>query len=215
MPSYRYAYFHGFGSSPKAHKGLELRTRYKSRDVDLWLPDLNRPSFGRLSQRAMLRYLEEVDGGKGPTWRIIGSSLGGWLAAAFAEKHPDRVDALVLLCPGFGLAKRWGTIMGPEAMKEWGEKGELPIPNGAGELIPVHFGFFLEAQEMPPAPRVSCPTLIIHGSRDETVPAESSRRYAGPRAHIRLIEVDDDHSLHASIDVIDMESWRHFERTSS
>ncbi|WP_069999030.1 alpha/beta fold hydrolase [Cellulosilyticum sp. I15G10I2] len=30
---------------------------------------------------------------------VIGASLGGWLAAKFAIRYPDKIDKLVLLCP--------------------------------------------------------------------------------------------------------------------
>lgn len=46
--------------------------------------------------------------------------------------------------------------------------------------------------------------------RDEVVPIASSRRYAAGRDHVRLVEVDDDHSLLASLDVIDRESLAFF-----
>ena len=214
MPLYRYAYFHGFGSSHASKKGLALRASYAKRGVDLWLPDLNRPSFAKLSHGAMLAYLERVDeeGRDDGPWRIIGSSLGGWLAAWFAERRPKSVDALVLLCPGFGLAKRWPALVGEAGMAQWESQGELSMQDGAGEQVPVHYQFYREACEVPAVPKVSCPTLIVHGSRDEVVPVEHSRRYVGPREHLRLIEVDDDHSLMQSVERIDLESWRHFER---
>ena len=45
------------------------------------------------------------------------------------------------------------------------------------------------------------PVSIVHGSGDDVVPPENSRRLAaaGDPADVRLIEVDDDHSLHASV----------------
>ena len=45
------------------------------------------------------------------------------------------------------------------------------------------------------------PVWIAHGSGDDVVPPEHSRRLAaaGDPALVRLIEVEDDHSLHASV----------------
>ena len=36
-------------------------------------------------------------------------------------------------------------------------------------------------------PEVDCPTLIVHGTRDEVVPIEGSRAYAASRANVRLV----------------------------
>jgi len=45
------------------------------------------------------------------------------------------------------------------------------------------------------------PTTIVHGRHDEVIPIEASRRFA--RDHgARLVEVEDDHTLARSLDVI-------------
>jgi pimeloyl-ACP methyl ester carboxylesterase len=47
------------------------------------------------------------------------------------------------------------------------------------------------------------PTVILHGLRDDVVPIDVSRRYrdrSGP--HVELLEVDDDHRLHGTLDQI-------------
>ena len=51
--------------------------------------------------------------------------------------------------------------------------------------------------ELPPG----VPVWIVHGRGDDVVPPEHSRRLAaaGDPASVRLVEVDDDHSLHASV----------------
>ena len=53
------------------------------------------------------------------------------------------------------------------------------------------------------------PVWIVHGSGDDVVPPEHSRRLAavGDPAHVRLIEVDDDHSLHASVEDGSFVNW--------
>ncbi|MEW6128082.1 MAG: alpha/beta fold hydrolase [Acidobacteriota bacterium] len=43
---------------------------------------------------------------------IVGNSLGGWVAAAFAEAHPERVEKLVLV----GAAGYWPKIKGVEEL---------------------------------------------------------------------------------------------------
>ena len=53
------------------------------------------------------------------------------------------------------------------------------------------------------------PVWIVHGSGDDLVPPEHSRRLAaaGDRELIRLIEVDDDHSLRASVENGSLVDW--------
>jgi pimeloyl-ACP methyl ester carboxylesterase len=46
--------------------------------------------------------------------------------------------------------------------------------------------------------RCPAPTIVVHGRRDEVIPIESSRQFAHEQGS-ELIEVDDDHSLAASL----------------
>jgi pimeloyl-ACP methyl ester carboxylesterase len=204
-PERCFAYLHGFASSPKSKKGLALKERFAARGLALELPDLNQPSFEGLSHDACLGALDAMDRARAKEtamrWSFIGSSFGGWLAARWAELHPDRVERLVLLCPGFDLAQRWPEILGSAQMAKWGAEGELYMEDATGVYAPVHYGFYIEALRQPGRPTVACPTLLIHGTRDEVVPIQSSRDYAA--AHdLTLLEVDDDHSLGASVDRI-------------
>ena len=45
------------------------------------------------------------------------------------------------------------------------------------------------------------PITIVHGTMDDVIPIEYSRRYAA-KTKAKLIEVEDDHRLHNSMDVI-------------
>lgn len=216
MSQYRYAYLHGLGSSPQSRKGVALARAFAGRGLTLERPDLNRPSFALLDHGAMLAALDAMDEmdarqPHGPPWRLVGSSLGGWLAARWAELRPDRVDRLVLLCPGFDLAERWPEVVGAEQMARWQRDGVLALADASGNLVDVHWGFMESARRQPGRPEVPCPTLILHGVHDEIVPIEHSRRYAAQRPHVRLIELDDDHALAATIERVTEEILRAFE----
>lgn len=203
-PPIRYAYLHGFRSSPNAKKGNQLREHLKRDGIDLLLPDLNQPSFALLSVRAMLDSLDDLHEREGsPRWRLIGSSLGGWLAARWAERNPQRVDALVLLCPAFDIKMRWPHMMPAGAFGEWRERGVMETEDAAGRPASLHFGFYEEASQESQWPAVSCPVTVVHGVRDETVPIEGSRHWVKAQREAALIEVDDTHDLLASIDVIE------------
>jgi pimeloyl-ACP methyl ester carboxylesterase len=213
MPARRYAYLHGFASSPLSKKGQALRRAFADRGIPLELPDLNQPSFASLSHDACLGALDAMDCAAkraGERFCFVGSSFGGWLAARWAELHPERVERLVLLCPGFELEKRWPVLLGDSKMAEWGRNGALPFADATGALVLVHYGFFVESLRQAGRPVVPCDTLILHGVRDEVVPIESSRRYVAEHRHVTLVELDDDHELMASLDRVVVESLRFF-----
>jgi pimeloyl-ACP methyl ester carboxylesterase len=200
----RYAHLHGFASSSRSLKGTHLRAFLARRGIDLLLPDLNRPSFAALSPAAMLAHLDGMHEIYGrPRWRLIGSSLGGWLAARWAEVHPERVDALVLLCPAFDLTNRWPALLPEDGLSRWRRDGTLPIPDADGRIVPVSFRFYEEMKAQHAFPRVCCPTTIVHGTEDDRVPIELSRRYAAENPGVTLIEVHDGHALLESLPVIE------------
>jgi pimeloyl-ACP methyl ester carboxylesterase len=208
--NYRYAHMHGFASSPLSRKGTYLAKVFESVGIRMELPDLNRPSFSKLTYTSALSAMDELDNRKEARWRITGSSMGGYLAARWAELHPRRMDKLVLLCPGFNMGNRWPDLLGEETMERWKKEGSLAIPDAVGKPVAVHYAFIEEARKHPPWPEVPCPTLIVHGTRDETVPVENSRRYAASRPSVRLVEVDDDHALIGSLDLIVEETLNFF-----
>jgi pimeloyl-ACP methyl ester carboxylesterase len=197
--AYRYAYLHGFASGPQSLKGQAIRRAFEAAGQELKLPDLNRPSFARLSHSAALSAIDDLDAGGDLPWCMVGSSFGGWLAARWAEQNPDRVHRLVLLCPGFQLAERWPVLLGKDAMSKWRDEGSLQMADGKGDLTPVHYGFYEESLLQPPRPVVPCPTLILHGTADEVVPIVNSRHYAADIPSVSLVELSDDHTLSASL----------------
>lgn len=200
---FQYAYVHGFASSEKSRKAAYLAKVFGAHQRQLLRPNLNRPTFRQLTYSGALEVLDELDqkGGEGK-WRFIGSSMGGYLAARWAQLHPERVDRLVLLCPGFNLVERWPKLVGDHRMKRWEKEGELRLPGPKGKMEPVHWGFIEDARTHPPVPEVPCETIIVHGTRDPTVPVGSSRKYAAARDHVKLYEVDDLHGLIKSVDFI-------------
>jgi pimeloyl-ACP methyl ester carboxylesterase len=210
---HRYAYVHGFASGSASRKGTFLRGALEAHGVDLELPDLNRPSFERQTYTAILGALDAMDrevSGSGP-WRLIGSSMGGYLALRWAELHPDRVDRLLLLCPGFDLPSRWPKLLGAGAMRRWERYGTYPVEDAEGVARPLCWRFVEDARTHPTHPEAPCPTRILHGIRDEIVPVASSRAYVRARPWVDLVELDDDHALGGSLDRLVGEARRFFD----
>ncbi len=131
--------------------------------------------------------------------------MGGYLATRWAQLHPERVDRLFLLCPGFGMLERWDQMLGEGALARWKERGHWPFLNAAGEEVGLHWEFIENASQHPSTPAVPCPTVILHGAQDEVVPIGSSRRYAQAHSNATLIEVEDNHGLVASVGRIEEE----------
>ena len=106
----------------------------------------------------------------GPRVRLIGSSLGGFLASLFAAEHPTLVDRMVLIAPAFDFGQRWRERLGETGIERWLAEDAYPFPSADGSHVAVHSQFLLEACELPQRPVVEMPTLVLHGELDYRVP---------------------------------------------
>jgi pimeloyl-ACP methyl ester carboxylesterase len=84
----RIIFIHGWEGSSQGIKASLLRDLFPG----ILTPDLP----GSLEQR--MAQLNGILGGQ-RNWTIIGSSLGGLMAAMFTVQHPEQVKRLVLLAP--------------------------------------------------------------------------------------------------------------------
>lgn len=193
----RFLYLHGFASGPRSAKGVAFADHYGKRDVALDRLDLRVPSLEHLRLSAMLAVVQHAIGGDHDRAVVFGSSLGGLTAARVAERDP-RVAALVLLAPAFQLLERWRAL--PD-WEDWRRTGWREIHDyQTQQPARVDFGFAEDASAIDVGfPDVRVPTLILHGTRDETVLIESSRAFASDKRHVRLVELDDGHDLIASL----------------
>lgn len=202
------AYLHGFLSGPTSSKGRYLANKLERRfSEQLYLLDLN--SGGGPSMLTHEGAFKAVDAcwhaqGSAPL-RLIGSSFGGWTAATYAARHPDRVERLVLLCPGFDLAERWEHIVGgAEQLAAWEARGsrKFMVPS-SGAHVNIPWAFAANCRNYPAVPQPGCRTTIIHGEHDNVVPWRGSEAFTlQDRAKRKLVLVDDDHSLTSSTSVV-------------
>ncbi len=196
----RYVYLHGFASGPTSRKARAFVAALQSAQIDLAVPDLSGGDFSRLTITGQLARIVELLGGE--PCRLIGSSMGGYLASLYASAHSE-VDRLVLLAPAFGLVERWPDLLGRDAFSEWHQKGWMDVHHhGIGKMLPLHFGLFVDAAMHPPYPGVVQESLIFHGVHDDVVPVENSRAFAAANSATRLVELDSDHELLGPLDVI-------------
>lgn len=193
-------YFHGFASSPGSAKIAALRPLLERHGIALDTPDLNVPSFARLSFEAMVARGRDAARARPPR-AIAGSSLGSLVALAVAK---ETALPLVLIAPAFGVAQRWQTKIpdgDPVAVFHYGRNADAEIHRAFfEELAQLHVD-----REPPPSP-----VTAIMGRNDETVPfavvEETWRRWEGSgrlAPGSRLIDIDEgDHSLVAHTAII-------------
>lgn len=123
---------------------------------------------------------------------LLGSSLGGYLAALAAAHEPGRVRGLVLFAPAFGFAARWEARLGPAAVAEWRTRGTMPVMHyGTGREEPLAFDLIADARRHPEEPDPPCPALVFAGRRDDIVPLDGVAAFAARRATARELAVLD------------------------
>ena len=195
-------YLHGFASSPGSRKARFLAERFAEIGARLTAPDLAEEGFGSLTISGQLRVIERAVSEWPPTL-IVGSSLGGYLAALYAARHPGPTPALALLAPAFGFPARWAERLGEERMLEWRRNGRMEVFHyGEGRPAAIDFGFYQDALRFDPTPRVEQPTLILHGKTDEVVPPEYSAEFARNRPNVAVEWLETDHGMLDALDRI-------------
>ena len=105
-------YLHGFASGPMSGKAQFFQRRFGEIAVDMEIPDLSEGHFETLTISGQLRVIERAAIGQDDV-RLIGSSMGGYLAALYAARHPE-VSRVMLMAPAFGFARRWPLRLGEE-----------------------------------------------------------------------------------------------------
>jgi len=196
-------YLHGFGSGPSSFKARTLAERFAASGVQLDVPDLTpgHDGFERSSPSSMLAVAERLLAGAPPPHAIIGSSLGGYLAAVAASRDPT-IERLVLLAPAFRVFERWDRKLTRAEREEWSARGREVFHHASGRNRRLGWQFHEDAKGWPSLPDVRVPTLCIAGRRDETVPLEDVAAFVARTPTARLLEVDDGHELALSLDRI-------------
>jgi pimeloyl-ACP methyl ester carboxylesterase len=110
----RVIYLHGFASGPASRKARFFRDLLTPRGFDVEIPDLAEGRFAELTITGQLDVVARACG-DGPVV-LIGSSLGGYLAALYAARRSE-VKRVVLLAPAFSFATHWAETLGDERMK--------------------------------------------------------------------------------------------------
>ncbi len=189
----RILYLHGFASSPRSRKAQFFADRFAQIGRPIEVLDLAREGFFQLTVSGQLKVIEEAAHGEPVS--LIGSSMGGYLAALYASRHPE-VETLVLIAPAFGFATRWEERLGPAAFAEWREAGSMAVHHyGSGEAARVGFGLMEDARQYPGEPDFDQPALLFHGLRDDVCPYEVSVAYAARHPNVLVQLFDAGHEM--------------------
>lgn len=202
-----YIYLHGFASSPDSTKAKYFRDRFYSLGIDLKTPDLNQKDFSHLTLTRQLDQIEteflqapsseSVENLKNlGEVTIIGSSFGGLTAAWLAQRQLS-IKQIVLLAPAFQFLSHWLPQLGQQQLEKWQSEKYLPVYHyGEQRYLPLNYEFVADMAQYPEEKLMrSVPTLILHGKHDTIVPIQASRSFLDNRPWVKLIELEDDHSL--------------------
>ena len=219
-----YVYLHGLRSVRGGQKSQALRSiasRHTSGSFSCFDARAHGDSGGRMQDLTLGTWIEDavcalncVDSHHGSRSHVlVGSSLGGLVAAHVAAREPRRVAALVLLAPAFGFFTRLEEHVGTGA-----GSGDILVPSRyvAGGVITLSRRL-LDLKGLPDEGRLAAalghiPLFCAHGRRDDVVPCASTQAFFAnvPGERKRLLVLDDgDHRLTDHIGFIfeEMESF--------
>jgi uncharacterized protein len=191
-----YIYLHGFSSGPGSTKAKYIQAQFAQIGIELQVPDLNQDDFTHLTVSRQIAQVVDLFPTDGSAVTLIGSSLGGWIAAIIAQDRPQ-VERLILLAPAFDFLSHWLPKIGDRQLNSWQKTGYLSIYHHATKnLVPLHYDFLTDALKYPLAEiDRNLPTRIIHGIYDDVIPVAASQAFVASRPWVDLLEWDSDHQL--------------------
>lgn len=202
----RVVYLHGFASSPMSGKAQFFRRKFAACGIPMEIPRLDEGRFEVLTISGQLRVIGKAVGQQPVI--LMGSSLGGYLAALYASRHPALIERLVLLAPAFQFPRRWRERLWPAidgdggmarryyTCEDWKRQGSMPIFHyGEGRELRLGYQFVEDAARYEDEPEFAQPALILHGTRDNVVPPQVSSAYAAGHPNVRLMLLESGHEL--------------------
>jgi uncharacterized protein len=187
-------YLHGFASGPGSSKAKYFKERLERHGARVMIPDLAGGDFERSTITSQLALVERLAAGRPVV--LIGSSLGGYLAALFAARHPE-VGRVVLMAPAFGFPRRWPERLGPARLELWRSTGWIEVFHyGEGRSRKLRYRFLEDGSRYEDYPDFRQPALIFHGINDDVVPVRYSEQFAATHPNSQLQVLESGHELH-------------------
>ncbi len=198
LANYQYLYLHGLASSPLSRKAAYFKQEYQQLGIKLDTIDFNLPDFANLTLTRQINQVKQILTQKPyQQFVLIGSSFGGLTANWIAHDLPERVKALILLAPALNFWDSWSSKIPAQGLLQWQQTGKLPVYHyGEQKQVLLNYTFWQDLQKYNDSTiRHHIPTLIFHGTHDETVPIVASRLYAQQNPQSNLIELNSNHGL--------------------
>lgn len=196
----RIVYLHGFASGPGSKKARFFQERFAAAGIFIEIPDLADGDFEHLTITRQLQVIERLCNEEQVA--LIGSSMGGYLAAVYAARHPE-VEKLVLMAPAFSFVTRWPLTLGPEKLEHWRRTGFLSVQHyGEGRERQLRFDLIEDGRFYEDYPNFPQPALIFHGKNDTVVPPGYSITFSQQHPNTTLHLLDSDHELLNALDLM-------------
>jgi uncharacterized protein len=186
-------YLHGFASGPQSSKARYFRDLLERAGASVVVPDLAQGDFEHLTITGQLAVVDRAAARRPVS--LIGSSLGGYLAALYAARHPE-VQRIVLLAPAFGFAQRWPGRLGPGQVEAWRRTGTIEVFHYAeNRNRKLGYQLLADGERFEAYPDFSQPALIFHGKHDDAVPVQYSEEFTAHHPNATLEVLDAGHDL--------------------
>ena len=208
----QFIYLHGFASSPSSKKAVVFKNIFKEIGFSLVVPDLEKGNFENVNLTFQMNILFNLlDKYQDEEVCLVGSSMGGYLAAIAAQKRTN-VKAIYLMAPGFNFMDRWMKKLGLGREDETSWISMIPVFHyryGVTKLISTRI--FKDAKNWSNLKLDrEIPIRIVHGIHDEVVSVNESRNFIVDRPWASLKELDADHGLLSHVDWIVTDSIKFF-----
>jgi pimeloyl-ACP methyl ester carboxylesterase len=187
-------YCHGLLSSRRGDRASALRAFCAERGWALLCFDFQGrgESSGSLRELTLSRQVGDLGSilavlPRGARPLLFGSSYGGLTAAWFAALYPERVAACALLAPALRFVPDLLVRIGLAEARRWRERGWRHFEPPAD--VDVHYGLVADSGFYPDAvlaASLTVPTMVWHGTADDSVPCAHSVALAQRAACVDL-----------------------------
>jgi len=192
-----FVYLHGFASGPSSKKATAFKNKFKEIGVSLNTPDLEGGNFENMTLTSQVNIvLDLLDQFQCKKVCLIGSSMGGYLATLVAQRRVE-IKATYLMAPGFNFLERWMRSLKLDYGDEtcWDPKIQI-FHYRYDETKYIRTDIFKDAKNWNALDlNREIPFRIVHGTHDEVVPIDESKKFISRRPWCSLKELDSDHGL--------------------